>query len=208
MTLEVGYMNEGDARRVAGECLPQIEEAVGSHCVEWGGQCHAISLAVLRTGFFGPGRVTRGTTAGPNCQHSWITLGDDVYDPHALIVDPTIWWYHRAPEQAFIHVVRNQSRLYTPNGSGDIWEYGPPPEAVGKVIRLERCLSQAAEAFLMACGPLDMRGWMFLANAPVGGWPSREIIEAICDTPALGESLVPIDIVGHLTDRNPGGLYR
>ena len=201
------YLTLAQAGKVAAERLPEIEAAVGSPCVEWGGQCHAMSLKVLKTGLFGPGRVTRGLTAGATGQHSWITLGDDVYDPHALIVDPTVWWYRRAPKKAFIHVVRNEPRLYIPNGSGNIWKYGAPPDPEGEVIWLSGNVSDEAEAFLEACGPLDRRGWMFLANAPVGGWPAAEIISAICDTPELGPALVPIDRIGHLTDRNPNGLY-
>lgn len=37
-------------------------------------------------------------------------------------------------------------------------------------------------------------------------WPAAEIIAAIDDTKALS-ALVPIDILGMLTDRNPSGLY-
>jgi hypothetical protein len=38
------------------------------------------------------------------------------------------------------------------------------------------------------------------------GWPSSEIIAAMDDTDEL-RALVPIDILGMVTDRNPGGLY-
>jgi hypothetical protein len=205
-----GYVTEEQAGRVAKEMLPEIEAAVGSPCVEWGGKCHAISLAVLRTGLFGPGRVARGITAGPTGQHSWIVLGDDPYEANALIVDPTVWWYRRAPGQAFIHVVRNVPGLYIPNGAGNIWDQrGAPPGPVGEIIRLkaEGELSGFARSFLGFCGPLDHRGWMVLANAPVEGWPAREIIEAIADDPQLGTALIPIDVLGMLTSRNPGGLY-
>jgi hypothetical protein len=204
------YMREEQARRVAEEMLPEIEAAVGEPCVAWGNRCHEMSVKVLRTGLFGPGRVVRGITAGPTGQHSWIVLGDDPYETYALIVDPTIWFYHRAPDRAFIHVVRNQPRLYVPNGAGNIWEHGAPPDPAGEIIRLkaEGGLSDLARTFLEFCGPLDRRGWMFLANAPVEGWPSREIMEAIADDPQLGPALVPIDVLGMLTDRNPGDLYR
>jgi hypothetical protein len=46
-----------------------------------------------------------------------------------------------------------------------------------------------------------------VSHAPVLGWPAGEIIEAVCDTPGLGEVIVPVDRIGMLTDRNPDGLY-
>ncbi len=54
-------------------------------------------------------------------------------------------------------------------------------------------------------GPLDRRGWATLAHAPVEGWPAGEILGAMCDSGM--EAVVPIDIIGMLTDRNPSGLY-
>ena len=63
-----------------------------------------------------------------------------------------------------------------------------------------------ARAFLELVGPLDYHGWGVLAHAPVQGWPSGEILAAITDTKPLAV-LVPIDRLGMLTDRNPGGLY-
>lgn len=47
---------------------------------------------------------------------------------------------------------------------------------------------------------------MVLANGPMQGWPAPEIIEAMMDTDGLG-ALVPIDIRGMLTGRNPGEAY-
>lgn len=56
-------------------------------------------------------------------------------------------------------------------------------------------------------GPLDRRAWHLLASqAPVLGWPAAEIIAAMDDTEELS-AFVPIDRLGMLTDRNPGGLY-
>ena len=43
--------------------------------------------------------------------------------------------------------------------------------------------------------------------APVEDWPAGEIFAAMDDTEGL-KALVPIDKLGMLTDRNPGGLYR
>jgi hypothetical protein len=47
---------------------------------------------------------------------------------------------------------------------------------------------------------------MTLANAPVEGWPAREILTAMAATPRLA-ACVPIDILGMVTDLNPKGLY-
>jgi hypothetical protein len=45
-----------------------------------------------------------------------------------------------------------------------------------------------------------------LLGSPVHGWPAAEIVAAIADTPSLA-AYVPIDLLGMLTDRNPGKLY-
>jgi hypothetical protein len=169
--------------------------------------CHAGSLLVLRTGVFGPGRVARGFADGVRGQHSWIVLGGSPYDTDAVIADPTLWSYQGA--EPYIHFARNSMRTHVPHGTGSIWATGAPPEPQGKTIALDwqDPPSGAAQAFLEVCGPLDLRGWMFLANSPVIGWPAGEILSAVADTPGLGQSLIPIDILGMVTDRNPKGLY-
>lgn len=54
---------------------------------------------------------------------------------------------------------------------------------------------------------LDRQGWYTVGNAPVGGgWPARAIFEAMAADPVL-VAYVPIDVLGMLTDLNPGGLY-
>lgn len=175
---------------------------------QWAKNCHGISLRLLRTGLFGPGRIARGHTRGVIAQHSWIVLDDDCYEPGALIVDPTLWSYD--DRQTGILVARGGDRPHIPHGAGLIWQWGRPDTPTEEPIRLTPAtpLSAGAEDFLMAMGPLDLRGWMALANvAPVEGWPAGEIYAAMKDTPALSP-LVPIDRIGMLTDRNPGGLYR
>jgi hypothetical protein len=203
-----------DARRLleAAGGVKGLEKATGINAKNaWGGQCHGISLAVVRTGLLGePGteaRVARGFAKGVRSQHSWIVLGGDPYDTEAVIADPTIWHYQGA--EPYVHLARNTMRTHVPHGSGSIWATGAPPEPQGNTIALDwqDPPSGAAQAFLEACGPLDLRGWMFLANSPVTGWPAREILSAVADTPGLGRSLIPIDILGMLTDRNPKGLY-
>jgi hypothetical protein len=206
-------MKVADARRALKNAggLPGLEEAIGIPASRWGGNCHGISLAVVRTGLLGePGtqaRVARGMCRGVGSQHSWVVLGGSPYDPDAVIADPTVWHYQDA--EPCIHLARNSMQSQRPHGQGSIWSYGRPPEPQGEVIGLhwERPPSVQAQAFLEACGPLDLRGWMFLASAPVGNWPSAEIIPAIADDPQLGTALVPIDVLGMITDRNPDGLY-
>jgi hypothetical protein len=66
--------------------------------------------------------------------------------------------------------------------------------------------SREAKNFLDLLGPLDEKGFRVLAHAPVEGWPAAEILDAIENTEGL-KCYVPIDIIGMLTNRNPGGLY-
>ena len=83
-------------------------------------------------------------------------------------------------------------------------------DAVEEAIELRpsKPLGRDAEFWIKHMfGPLDLQGWMVLASAPVMGWPSGEIIQAMLDTPKL-RGLVPIDVAGMITDGNPNGLYR
>lgn len=172
----------------------------------WARDCHAASLYVVRSGVLGPEAcVARGVCRGVGGQHSWVVLGDP-YDQSRRIVDPTLWSYD--PTVVGIWTGFGVER-HRPHGSGSIWDWGRPEGDGGEPIALtpKTPLSEEAEFFLDMLGPLDRAGWMRLSGAPVGGWPAAEIIAAMDDTPAL-EPLVPIDILGMLTDRNPGGLYR
>lgn len=181
----------------------EFAEATGRPLSEFAHDCHAASLAIVQAGIFPTARVARGATLGVPAQHSWVVLGDDVYSPAAFVLDPTRWSYEgRRPR---VESVRNMVQHF-PHGAGH-WSQGRYPiHGGGPAIGLANRPRGAAWSFLTALGPLDARGWMMLANLPVGGWPAREIIEAMLDTPALA-ALVPIDIVGMLTDRNPRGLY-
>lgn len=189
--------------------LDGIAEAIGVPVEEWPGNCHSVSLAILRTDLLGKGRIARGVAEKVMSQHSWIVLGDDCYSRDAWIADATRWRaLGRDPE---IEIVKNRIE-HIPHGSGSVWSFGRPHNAAGldDEIRLESFdeLSTAAKFFLRMVGPLDRRGWMQLVSGPVEGWPAGEIIEAIIDDPQLGPAIPPIDVVGMLTDRNPGGLYR
>lgn len=170
----------------------------------WAQQCHMASLELVHLGIIDRARVARGWCRGVGGQHSWVVVGDP-YDPQ-VIIDPTLWSYDRTVKGVWVGTMKDGK--HRPQGYGNIWEYGRPADPIGPVVELKPStpLSREAKRFLTLIGPLDRRGWMVLANSPVGGWPAAEIIAAMDDTPEL-EVLVPIDILGMLTDRDPGGLY-
>lgn len=172
----------------------------------WSCQCHAASITVVKSGVVAPARVARGTCTGVFGQHSWVVLGDDCYDDDAEIIDPTLWSYDDSVEGIWTGTY--QDGRHRPHGKGSIWEWGRPDEASGPVIELtpRQPFSDEAQDFLDLLGPLDEEGWAVLAHAPVEGWPAKEILSAMLDTKELGHR-IPIDIVGMVTDRNPGGLY-
>lgn len=176
-----------------------------SPLVDWAHRCHEASLALVKAGV--GTRVARGTCRGVGGQHSWVVVGDNCYDPKAVIIDSTLWSYR--DDVVGIWVGSAKKGWHQPHGAGLIWDWGKPQTNGGKVFELdpEIKLSDGAKAFLDLLGPLDMQGWCaLLGHAPVGGWPSREIVAAAYRTKEL-KMLIPIDRVGMLTDVNPGGLY-
>ena len=184
-----------------------FESAVGRPLDDYSHKCHQASLELVRSGVLGPdARVARGTCKGVGGQHSWVVLGDP-YATDVVIVDPTLWSYRA--DVGGIWVGTAKDGLHTPHGAGSIWAWGRPPEAEGEPVELTPTvpLSKEALLFLSILGPLDRHGWAILSGAPVGGWPSAEIIAAMDDTEVL-RALVPIDILGMLTDRNPSESYR
>lgn len=188
--------------------VKQVEEAWGRPFATTAHQCHAVSLAIVKAKIVPNGRVARGAANGVGSQHSWVVAGDDVYDPTAWIVDATLWSYRDDVEGVVTTFNIMGGWRHTPHGYGSIWDWGQPTAGGGKPIELTPHdeLSRAARTFLDLLGPLDMQGWMQLAHAPMMGWPSSEIVAAMYDTEFL-RALIPIDIVGMLTDRNPQGLY-
>jgi hypothetical protein len=173
----------------------------------WALQCHAASLLVVKSGVVGQARVARGSCTGVGGQHSWVVLGGDCYDDNAVIVDPTLWSYDDSVTGVWVGTYRDGK--HTPHGKGNIFQWGRPnPAAPGEEMELTpaRPWSRQAQAFLDLLGPLDKRGWIMLAHAPVEGWPAGEILAAIANTPGL-EGGVPIDLLGMVTDLNPQGLY-
>jgi hypothetical protein len=197
-----------------------IADILGYPFLHTAHQCHAVSIQLVKSGrLHRPGRVARGTCDGVFGQHSWVVLGQlgqapadiDVYAEDAEILDATWWSYDDDVDGVWQGTAADG--FHTPHGAGDIWSWGKPgncaPGAAIELVEPAAGWSTDAAAFLRAdvLGPLDRAGWSTLASAPVGGWPAAEIVAAIADTPALGEAFVPIDRLGMLTDRNPGGLY-
>ena len=181
----------------------EFREATGHPLEDFRHNCHAASHAIVQAGIFPTARVARGSTIGVPGQHSWVVLHDDPYSREAFILDPTRWSYRdRKPT---VETLRNLLE-HRPHGAGHFTQGRPPIRGNGATIGLAVRVREDARLFLDTIGPLDAQGWARLANLPVEGWPSREIISAMLDTPAL-RALVPIDIAGMLTDRNPGGLY-
>lgn len=182
----------------------------------WAGNCHAASLEVvrwLRTEHGIPARVARGGHPEIGV-HSWAILGEDPWDPRATIVDPTLLEYRnrKQPGQDLgVWIGEAHPKGHTPHGGmKTIWAVGRPPLPTGPLVELTPSftLSRAAKSFLATLGPLDRDGWLLLASAcPPLGWTSGEVYAAMDDTEGLS-ALVPIDRLGMLTDRNPGGLYR
>lgn len=169
----------------------------------WRHQCHVAAMAIVNAGL--ADRVARGSCRGVGGQHSWAVIGDP-YAPD-LVIDATLWSYREDVKSIY---VGSPDRFgHRPHGAGSIWAWGHPKPATGPRIKLtpKTPLSVAAREFLAMIEPLDRAGWSVLAHAPVGGWPSGEVFAAMDDTPALAQ-IVPIDILGMTTNRNPGGLYQ
>lgn len=170
----------------------------------WAARCHGASYAIVEAELW-TCRVARGMCKGVSSQHSWVVLGTNCYDRKAGIIDPTLWSYD--DDVKGIWSGSMEDGLHTPHGTGSIWEWGRPVSGGDKPMELdpgETPFSVEALAFLDALGPLDRMGWARLANAPVEEWPAAEIMPAI--NRSIGP-LVPIDIIGMLTNENPSGLY-
>lgn len=194
-------MTDADLARITADALVNLDT--------WKHQCHAAAIHVVKARVLPDGaRVARGTADRVGAQHSWIVLGDP-YDRNVRIIDPTMWSYRSDVDGVWVGTAADG--IHRPFGSdGDIWTYGRPPTAAERdeepIAIPTDGLSDNARRFLDLCGPLGRTGWSILLHGPVSGWPAAEIIDAACDVPVLS-AMAPIDIVGMLTDRNPGGLY-
>lgn len=182
-----------------------FERHVGYPITAYRHDCHAASIALVRSEAFTEARVARGGCPGVMGQHSWVVLGNDCYDPNVTVIDPTLWSYDEKVKG--LYVGKAKARPHTPHGSGSIWEWGRPYHHGQETVELDTTgLSPRALAFLETVGPLDRKGWAQLAHAPVEGWPSDEIIAAMWQDKRIG-ALIPIDIVGMATNLNPHGIY-
>jgi hypothetical protein len=172
--------------------------------------CHAVSWALIRTGLLGEGgpnlRIARGACHGVGGQHSWVVIGHP-YNQRATIVDLTLWSY--SPNQPRIWIGSMLTGFHRPKGCDIVFD-GPKPESGdGDPLPLDITgLSGEAQWFVAYLGPLDARGWGSLwSNCGMLGWPAKEILEAFLDQYPDLTALVPIDIVGMVTDRNPQETY-
>jgi hypothetical protein len=187
--------------------LSAVQEAIGP-LDNFAHLCHGASLALVRSGLLPEGsRVARGSARGVGAQHSWVLVApqNGPYDRSNWVVDVTLWSY--VPEAPRLYVGKASKWPHIPYGSGSIWR-GPhrPPGPEGDVIEVD--VPPAGRMFLDVAAPggLDEKGWHILLNGPMEGWPSAEVVLAAYHTPAL-RNLIPIDLVGMLTDLNPNGLY-
>jgi len=188
-------MNKTAIRKRAKQILEIVED--------YSYQCHVASLKLVTSGL--GDRVARGWCDGVGSQHSWVVIGNP-YSPD-LIIDPTLWSYRQDVKGIFVG--DGSQYNHRPHGKGSIWEWGCPRSGDDKPIKLtpKIPLSEDAQMFLSMVGGLDKQGWSNLSHAPVEDWPSAEIFAAMDDTKELA-CLVPIDILGMLTDRNPSRLYK
>jgi len=168
--------------------------------------CHVVSLAIVQSGVYPKARVARGWAPGIDSQHSWVAIWGDPYDSTGGIIDATRWSYDDRIPGVWLGTLAESG--YRPHGAGHFMTAGMPHNHGGREVRLivNHPLSADAVDFLRILGPLDYSGWAEVAHLPVEGWPAREIIGAMLDTPQVAV-LVPIDIAGMITDRNPQGIY-
>lgn len=179
-------------------------------------QCHAASIQIVQSGVLGrPARVARGACKRVAGQHSWVVLSGEpgsMYREETLIIDPTLWSYDSSVEGIWLGTLED-GRHY-PRGVGSIMHSGCPQSSGGEEIELNwpQHPSQLASYWLNsmfrknASGPLDRKFWMGLSSGPMEDWPAREFIEAMANTDKL-KALIPVDVLGMVTDLNPGKLY-
>jgi len=187
------------------EDVRRLAEQIGMDPERVRHNCHGVSLAIVQSGIYPGARVARGWARQVRGQHSWVVADGGVYDLDAHIIDATLWSYD--PKITGVWQGTQRDGRHSPHQSGHFMHAGMPTHHGGETVHLTADPGPEARRFLKTIGaPFDNHGWMEVANLPVDGWPAKEIIEAMLDTPGLA-ALVPLDVQGHLTDRNPGGLY-
>lgn len=187
----------------------ELADLIGVPLDRWHGKCHGVSLAVVQAELFPRARVARGWCRGVAGQHSWVILSDDPYADRTVVIDPTLWTYD--PAVPDVHVSTVGAGRHRPHGYGpSLFAAGRPRRGSGPVVRLSDAglsvLSAVALSWVELMGPLDLAGWSSLAHGTMVGWPAGEVLHAMHLTREL-KALVPIDLIGMLTDLNPHGLY-
>lgn len=203
--------------------IDDIAKAISIPADYWVNRCHEISYEIVRSGILAePGpetcRVVRGAAPGYGIfgQHSWIALGRP-FDPKTTIIDATAHAWGKV-EGLVVSTVADAylgfelatfghaAHGYLP---GQIMNYGRPRvHDLDTAYLLDTSeMSAQARSFLHLLGPLNDEGWLALVTYPHGGWPAREVCEAIVEQVPRAEVVLPIDVVGHTTDLNPCGLY-
>jgi hypothetical protein len=189
-------------RYVPSRCA--LERALGHSLREFAWDSHRAALTLVREGLV-QGRVARGWCR-PYVKglHSWVVQSHDPYSPVAWVIDVTLW----CRDARFPPVYQRKNlELHSPLGYGH-WSMATelPRYSGGPVIEPYQQLSRKAQEFLGHFAPdgrLDRGGWASVARLPVLGWPAKEIITVMIQTPRL-RKLVPVDVAGMLTDVNPG----
>lgn len=191
--------------------LQEMADAIDLPLDRWRGNCHSVSLRIVKQGLFGPSRVARGVCKGVSSQHSWVVCSRDdlaCYDRKVRIVDPTLHCHRDDTDGLWEGSL--EDGLHAPHGYANIWEMGCPVPGGQPAIRLE--LPPQAQMFIelmerVTGRPMDHGGRNRLFNGALAGVPVMpEIVKAAYGHDEL-RGWIPIDIVGMLTDVNPGGLY-
>lgn len=200
--------------------VQNIENHMQMQWRSWADNPLKSSLALVHSGFFREqaigARVVTGTHGSFDSDHTWIVFDAaverpedvDIFDPYTEILDLSLWSHMHG-----INLVQladsSGDLLWIPAGYGDIEYFGvPESNSIVDAVELtpKRPFSHRASYFLTErVGLLDAKGWQQLAHAPLGGWPSREIITAMVQTPAVAP-LIPTAIVSVATNLNPQGV--
>lgn len=172
----------------------------------WHTNTKQVAHDLVRSGLLPTCRVVVGFVSGVEGEHSWVTTSWDVYDKYALIVDPTMWTFRADIPDVWMGTLHDG--LHHPKGEGFIWDSGYPENSSFQdtILLPQNGLSTYAKYFLSRVEPLNVAGWTALMRLPMQGWPAGEILARMKEVPTLAP-LVPEDLEGMLTEKNPGNLY-
>lgn len=187
-----------------------VEEAIHRPLTDFAHQCHAASVALVESGLLQryadgePIFVARGRARGIMSQHSWVTVGTP-YDP-TTIVDLTMWSYNPCIDTVRILDGADASSHYVPHGLSGENASEALRDMVLEMDPIHLDVSDPQAAAFLRGRVLDVRAWMKLFSCNVSTYPARAIIEAAHRNDRL-RALIPIDLVGMLTEINVGGAY-